>query len=281
MTEVFKNIGKQWLKVQDLFNPAISNRLRLSIYNSDSKDLRIALSELEPDDDFRGFFLEPFKEYIFPEDLGNIWIKNNSTGIAEVMVTVGQAPSQISSPYPPKIFSGERAITTQNYTEANVKKGLQFEYTNYEASFTGTRDFIIITGDKPVLIKGLVWQFNGLGVSSTIYKNPVYTGGTPQQYFNKNFRNPVLGGVTILGGVTVTNTGIQVSPTKHYLGSTDVGNAVVTTTAREVEGLETLLAPNTEYLFRRVSLDTSPQKIAVYGTWYEGHTDLPEDYPIV
>lgn len=182
------------------------------------------------------------------------------------------------SEVPSGLYEGQRAMTVQNYTEANVKLGVQYELSNYEPSFSNASptDFIIITGQNPILIKGLLWQFDGIGFTSTLYSSPSYSGGTAVSYFNKNTRNPVQGTVQFLSSPVVTAEGTQVSATRTILGSSGTGNSIVTTTQiQEPEGIETVLSPNSTFLLRRESIDTNPQRISTYATWYEGNTDLP------
>ncbi len=179
---------------------------------------------------------------------------------------------------PNGLYEGQRAITTQSYTEANVKLGVQYELANFEPAFSDASpsDFIIITSSNPVLIKGLLWQFDGLGFVSQLFSNPIYTGGTPLTYFNKNTRNPVTGTIQFLGGAVVSSAGTPLSAARTILGSSGTGNSIVTTTqTQEPDGIETLLSENSVFLLRRTSIDTDAQRVSTYATWYEGMTDLP------
>lgn len=166
----------------------------------------------------------------------------------------------------------------RNYTEANVVSGLQYEWAGYQSDFSNAAPFdvVIITGANPVSIKGLSWNFDGLGFSSTLYRNPVYTGGEPSTYYNKNTKNPVTGSMVILLGATVSNPGVQESATKTILGSRENGSRVTVTLATEAQGLETVLEENSVFLLRRVSLDTLPQRVSSYATWYDGELEMPQ-----
>lgn len=166
----------------------------------------------------------------------------------------------------------------RNYTEANVVSGVQYEWSGYQSAFSNLTPFdvIIITGTHPVSIKGLVWQFDGLGFSSTLYRNPTYTGGGESVYYNKNTRNPVTGNIKLLIGAVVTNNGTQQGATKTMLGSRENGGRVAVTPASEAQGLETILDANSTYLLRRISIDTQPQRVATYATWYEGELEMPQ-----
>lgn len=182
------------------------------------------------------------------------------------------------SDIPDGVFSGTRAITQQSYLEANVKNGVQHEFAFYQPVFTAgsTVDFIIITGNKPVSIKSINFEFNGRGFNYTLYIDPTYTGGSSLQYYNKSTINPVAGEAQIIGGATVSSAGTQVGAMRTFLGSDpQSGNRNVTTVAVDITDLETVLAPNSVFMYRRTSIDTEDQAVSSYATWYEGDLDLP------
>lgn len=176
---------------------------------------------------------------------------------------------------PPGAFSGLRAMTVQSYVEANVKNGVQYEVSSLSSAVAAGAniDIVFIVGPKPVVIKAREITFNGARLIARAYVGPTYTGGTPAPYFNLNTRNPVAGGVQILVGATITNTGVESSAPTYALGSTGQGNTVVG--SYRIAGSERVLAPNTTVMLRITNTDTVPQDIATYATWYEGGTDLP------
>lgn len=108
--------------------------------------------------------------------------------------------------------------------------------------------------------------YNGLG------------GGTPIPIYNLNHKNPIPSTVAILGNPTITAEGTKISCDKYILGTNPQGgvSVVSSTLFTEAQGLETVLAPNSTYLFKSTSLETSDtQAIFSYNTWYEGGLDLP------
>ncbi len=179
-------------------------------------------------------------------------------------------PSEMMSP---RIMIGLEALTVQTFGEANCKNGTQFELTTYDPAFTaaGIRDFIITTGAKPVLVKNRKFSFTGSELTTTIYKNPTYTGGTVLPYYNLSDINPMVGLSTIKGLPTVTNVGTQFSPTFTILGEVPQGGQAVSKSDAEqgVPGLERVLAPNSSYLYRTVNTGTLC-KFTSINTWYEG-----------
>lgn len=174
----------------------------------------------------------------------------------------------------PRVYVGTQAFTTQSFTEANCKNGVQYELTTFNATFAAgaVTDFILTTGSKPVLIKNRQFTFTGSQLNTTIYKNPTYTGGTVVPYYNLSDINPVAGTVVIRGTPTVTSPGTQIAPTFTLLGSIpQTGQAVTTTSAENsLRGLERVLAPNTTYLFRTINTSAATMLITTQATWYEG-----------
>lgn len=176
---------------------------------------------------------------------------------------------------PEGVFSGDRAMTTQDYISANVKNGLQYEVSALTPSLAAgaNSDTVFVTGAHPVLIKSRIVKFNGLSLATRVYRGPTFTGGTVTPYFNLNDRNPITGGVVIRTGATVTAPGVEFGAPTFDIGTDGQGNSSYGTFS--VSGIERLLAPNTTYLLRITNDSAAPQRVSAYLTWYEGPTDLP------
>lgn len=176
---------------------------------------------------------------------------------------------------PVGLFAGTRAITVQNYIEANVKNGVQYEISaNVAALGIGANiDTIFTTGAKPVVIKSRIVKFNGTSLATRVYRAPTFTGGTIAPYFNLNDRNPVTGSVVVRSGATVSAPGVEFGAPTFDIGSDGQGNSSLSTYA--VTGIERLLAPNTTYLQRVTNDSPAIQRVSTYLTWFEGDTDLP------
>lgn len=203
-------------------------------------------------------------------------------GTAADMVTsdiAGDRRYKVRTEAPDALYTGSRAMTVQSYTEANVKNGVQFESSTYNAALAGRAisDYIVSVGSKPVLIKGRAISVTGLGLKLEFFKNPSFSGGVQIPVFNMNSRNPVATTVQIVANVTVSTPGTKVGCDKYALGSNPQGGSSVSSSTlfNEAQGLETLLAPNTYYLFRSTSLDNDAQGVFSYNTWFEGQPDLP------
>lgn len=173
----------------------------------------------------------------------------------------------------PRVYVGTQAFTTQSFIEANCKNGVQYQISTYNGAFGAgaTTDFIVSTGSKPVLIKNRHFIFDGSLITTTVFKNPTFSGGTIIPYYNMSDINPVTGLVVIRGTPTVTSTGVQVSPSVNLLGSIPQGGQSITSTdaQSDVEGLERVLAPNTNYLFRTVNNGVLC-RISTISSWFEG-----------
>lgn len=178
--------------------------------------------------------------------------------------------------FPEGVFDGNRAITQQNYIEANVKNGLEYEAASLtEGLLAGANiDTIFITGAKPVIIKSRIVKFNGTKLQTRVYRAPDYTGGTPATVFNLNDIGPVATSVQILGGATVSNAGTEFGAPTFDLGSSGIGNVSLSTYT--VVGIERVLRPNTTYLQRITNTSGATQDVAGYLTWFEGFPDLPQ-----
>lgn len=174
---------------------------------------------------------------------------------------------------PAGLYSGDRAMNVQFYTESNIKRGLQQEgSTIVTIQGNSSNDTIFITGSQPVSLKGRVINFDGVGVVGEIYAEPTYTGGTPAVYQNASHINPVAGESQIIVGATITDIGVLAfAPVPAFGNSSNVGKGGL----QPVLGDEKNLKPNTVYLLRLRSLDPQPQRVSSFLSWYEGPLDLP------
>lgn len=197
------------------------------------------------------------------------------TGYASYTVEVYRTAEPLAM-IPDGAFTGMRAMTSQSYTEANVKNGVQYEVSSYNAALAASANVrtIFVTGAKTVAIKARLIAFDGAGIEARVYKLPTYSGGTVAPYYNLSDVNPVAGGVTILAGATVTNPGTEFGARSYLIGSIEPGSQSSGTFA--VAGNERNLAANTAYMLELVSMDTAKaQRVSAYLSWYEGGFDLP------
>lgn len=181
------------------------------------------------------------------------------------------------------LFTGLRAMTVQNYIEANVKNGTQFEASfpfatvNNGVYPANASRLIFVTGSKPVIIKDRTVYFNGIHLTTKVYKNATFSGGTgtPITVFNRNDIDgrAVPSTVQILAGATITDVGDEFGAPTYVLGSEGIG--AVQLGSYSSPGLERILSPNRIYCLENQNGDLDPFEICGYLTWYEGDPDLP------
>ena len=168
---------------------------------------------------------------------------------------------------------GFKAVITQSYTEANIKLGVEHEgSTLLTVLGSGSNDTIFLTGSSPVALKSRSISYTGDGVTAFIFEGPTYTDGIDTPYQNPNAINPVIGLSKIFVGSLITDDGVLIFAPENLLGNTS--NQGKGSTNNDI-GQEKILKPNTAYLFRLKSLDSSTQQISSILSWYEGELDFP------
>jgi len=176
--------------------------------------------------------------------------------------------------FPRGVFSGTRALTTQSYTEANSKLGIEHEGSTLLEGVGGgaVNNTFFVTGDLPVALKGRVIGYTGTGVKAEIFTGAAYNDGVSVPYQNASDINPVTGLTQIIVGANLVTEGTLAFAPDYLIGNTsNQGKG----TPGTIVGREKLLKRNTVYLFRLTSLDSQLQDITSLLTWYEGELDLP------
>ncbi|MNQ37298.1 hypothetical protein D3C85_508340 [compost metagenome] len=181
---------------------------------------------------------------------------------------------------PDGLYTGLAAVTTQPYTEANVKNGLQYDL---RASWplaavipTGqTRKIRFQTGAKYVLVKMRELQYIAEELTLRLFRAPTgVTGGTALSINNYNARNPVASTVTATKNVTTTTDGTEFNAAdpEVFFGSS---NNPQRNQATALQGRERILLPNTSYLVTITNTGGGDARAEYHLDWYEGDTDLP------
>lgn len=197
-------------------------------------------------------------------------------GVTSASVTIWRDDESVET-FPPGVFSGLRAINTQNFVEANVKNGVQF-YLQHNvpqlAASTGVYKLLFTTGAKPVLVKGREMYGIGEAISLQVYKQPTAPapGGSLLTVQNYNDVAAAATTVTVRGGVTTTADGTPWGDPQRLFGQSAAGQRAGSGLA---PGGDRVLKPNSSYLvvFRNTGSGTAD--IDYFLTWYEGGTDLP------
>lgn len=196
------------------------------------------------------------------------------TGAAQATVWL------VPQDHPAGLFTGLAAITTQPYTEANVKNGVQF----YGRAVWDTADSIVAgttrklwfkTGAKPVIVKLRDLQYVCEELVIRLFRAPTgVTGGTDLVIHNYNGINPVASTVVAKKNVTTTTDGVEFDS-----GDSETLFGAQTTAQRSAasipQGRERILPANTEFLVTFTNAGTGAARVQYFLDWYEGGTDLP------
>lgn len=185
--------------------------------------------------------------------------------------SVGDRRIKIQTDLEQGMREGLQAFTVQPFTEINSKLGVQYEASFFNPSLASgaSADIVIEVGNEPMLVKDIEVRFNVELISSAVYRSPTWSGGSEIGVYNMSDRSPVPDDVTITAGVTVTDTGTQISPTVYSIGSEGQGNRQLSNVS-QTSGVERILAENTTYLLRITNESSISSVISGISTWYQG-----------
>lgn len=173
-----------------------------------------------------------------------------------------------------KITKGDAALITQGYQEANSKRGTQWEAQRRLTGMTAGQiaTSIIKTGEFPVDLKARIFAYTGDGVIARVFKDPSYTGGTPDPVYNMNNIPGAAATLQtqILTGFTLTANGTEIAAPMYLIGPEGAGGKGAHLSQF---GSNRILAPNTSYLLTFESLEAS-QDVTARIEFYEGGLDL-------
>lgn len=181
---------------------------------------------------------------------------------------------------PAGIYAGLAAITTQPYTEANVKNGLQF---NLRATWPlgdlivngTTRKIWFKTTTKPVIVKLREFQYVGEELILRLFRGPTgVTLGTDLTIHNYNAVNPVASTCFAKKNVTTTSDGTEFDAgnAEVFFGS---ANAPQRNSSVALQGRERILPANSEFIVSITNTGTDSARVQYFLDFYEGGTDLP------
>lgn len=241
--------------------------------------IECAVGAAPPADSAEGFRLDQIKEaYRLAPPSGSTvfvrYVRNDGNQPYPQQVgylSVSDASITPVGAFPTSVLDGNKAVTVQFFSELNSKFGTQWQFAFYNSALAGgaSTDLIIQTGAQFVLIKGVISYFKGQAIESTLYKGPTFTGGVSLPYYNQRDDFQGAGLTTILGGATVTDPGLQVSPAIVALGEGS-GNPVPGVNVSAIGAIERVLLPNSTYLYRVTNLDGSARPLTGITSWYEG-----------
>lgn len=128
---------------------------------------------------------------------------------------------------------------------------------------------IFKTGALPVLLKARVFAYTGDGLTVNIYRNPVYTGGTPDPVYNMSSLTQEVLLSQLLVGFTLTGDGTPAAATMSLIGPASAQGAG---SVLSRFGGNRVLAPNTSYLLTFTSLSNA-QNVTARLEFFEGIVD--------
>lgn len=239
---------------------------KLLIQNLSSSALLVCLHATAQDN---GIVILPFEQFIVPAGSLGCFVKT-TTGYGGVIAVELGAWSAIGAPIDHRVYTGLKAFTTQPFVESNVKNGTQWEvsFENNSVAAGSNVDAVMTTGNQFVLIKSRLISFTGSEIEASVYKNPIFTGGSDLPIYNLNTGFVAAPLAVVKAGVTVSNIGTEIAAKTHSYGSDT--NAHQTVGAYNVVGIERVLQPNTSYLLRIYNQSAITIKVAGYITFYEG-----------
>ena len=183
--------------------------------------------------------------------------------------------------FPPGAFEGLRALTTQPYTEANVKNGLQFYFRaawhlGEVIPTTETRKVWVKVGVKPLIVKLREFLFVAEEIRLELFASPTgVTGGEDIDIHNYNRVNPVA--TSLLGVkknvVTVSDgTPFDRNDPEYFFGASSAPQRAQSSIP---QGRERIIPPNTEFIVAITNTGSGNARAQYLLDWYEGEPDLP------
>lgn len=186
--------------------------------------------------------------------------------------------SSVSSAFPDGLFTGLRAMTTQSFTEANIKNGLQFylrqSWPLGDTFASGETKYIYIeTGSKKVIVKNRIVKYTGEEFSLSVYTSPVVTTqGTAINIRNYNTVNPVATTLTAYAEPVLSDVGTLAIDPEYYFGE---DGFFFTSSDSIPEDEERVLNENTVFVIAITNNGGAASRFEYFIDWYEGEPDLP------
>jgi hypothetical protein len=199
-----------------------------------------------------------------------VWAYAISSNAKVVVTSSNGASLNLDAGY----FNGERAVNTQNYTETNVKLGLQFSIAIEIPILSGTTKYLSLrtpAGINSVIIKTRLISTNG-GMRYTPRVGAVFVEtGSPIPIVNLNGQSANISDVIALVLNTVpTNIGTAIDVIRSAAGQGNQNEQGIFTG----DGLERVLAKDAPYLLSFENLENSDIYVIFNVTWFEGVPDL-------
>lgn len=211
------------------------------------------------------------------------WVRvtpEDVVGANYARLTVWQDAAAAADPIEPEVYEGTKALITQPYTEANIKRGLQYYF---RASWPladsipagASRYLRFDIGAKPLIVKLREMHYVAEEIELTIYTGPTTTGGTPitPTNWNQRLASAPASTLTITKSPSVSTEGTPLDEEPEYFFG---GGAAGQRDSNSIpQGRERLLAENTSYLLEFRNSGTGSARLEYFLDWFEGEPDLP------
>lgn len=175
-------------------------------------------------------------------------------------------------------LKGVKAYVVQPYTEANVKRGLQYYVRmawplDDPIAGNTSRKILFQTGAKQVLVKRREFNYVGEELQIELFEGPSgVTGGTAFPVNNWNEVSPVPSTVTVTKNVSTTDDGTPLeSEPEYFFGSTTGFNRQP---ASIPIGRERIIPPNSTFLVVISNNNGADARCQYFLDFYEGDTDI-------
>lgn len=165
--------------------------------------------------------------------------------------------------------ASNRIITLEDIVEVCRMQGKVFEASR-ELSIAASAHAksILVSGYTPIILFSREIGFDGVGVNAFVYRDPVYTGGTPETTIrNPNDINPQNVKSSLIVGATITDDGVETRMPRYLFASTSNQSAGV-----PIQTIATpqLVMPGKSLMFDLVNRDTNAtQQVTAAISWAE------------
>lgn len=265
-----------YISLNNLLGITVGSEITIYLKGTDS--VRVQLSNTQPlSNSTDGYVInnvEKLNQFInIPAGSKEVWIKAANTG-SKVLVVEGKSASidSYGSGLDPRVYTGNQGITTQPFTEANVKNGTQFTITEEIVITTGSpvvyRGFKTPNDGRDILVKTRIINTDG-GMRYTPHASQ--TGvvvGTNKDSFivNLNSKSSNTSGASYYD---ITSVGAE-GPFFDVIRSANGNGSNRQQGIFSGLGIERVLNQDTEYLLKFENLDNKTIYIVFSITFYSG-----------
>uniref|UniRef100_A0AB39AJJ2 Uncharacterized protein n=1 Tax=Vibrio phage P018-4 TaxID=3229728 RepID=A0AB39AJJ2_9CAUD len=275
---LLRNIpSDSWVSVNSLLGIPVGSKLDL--VNQGQADLILTTSDTQPLSSFTGgkFLKEVESEQsrtTLRATSKELWVRSNSSTTTGILfVQEDSYPfTDFGGDLDPRVYTGNQGITTQPFTEANVKNGTQFTITEEIVITTGApvvyRGFKTPNDSRDILVKTRIINTDG-GMRYTPHSSQtgVVVGANKDSFIvNLNSKSSNTSGTSYYDITSVDTEG----PFFDVIRSTNGTGSNRRQGIFSGLGIERVLDQDTEYLLKFENLDNKTIYVVFSITFYSG-----------